>query len=39
MVTLVANQLSSRQGEVFRLSFPASHALLGIKRDEDGSIS
>ncbi len=40
MIALVANRFPARQGErVFRLPFSANHALLGIKRDEDGSIS
>ena len=40
MITLVANQVPARQDErIFRLSFPADHALLGSYRDEDGSIS
>ena len=40
MLALVANQFLPIKGErVFCLPIPANLAVLGIKRDEDGSVS
>ncbi len=40
MIALVANQFPFGQGErAFRSPFPANLVLLGIKLNEDGSIS